>query len=65
MIFRWRRGRLEYQVGRAWRPSRVLRFTCRIGLHFMAWNLMQDRYRCECGQQYLNAEDITSPRFDA
>lgn len=62
MMVRWRHGRLQYRTGRSWQPSRVLRFTCRIGLHFMAFNLMEDRCRCECGRQYLNAENITNPQ---
>jgi hypothetical protein len=31
-----------------------------IGLHFMAWDMMRDQYRCECGRQYLSAEQISS-----
>lgn len=53
-----RTGRLRYRTQRSWRPSRTLRWCCRIGLHFMAWDLMRDQYRCECRQQYLNAETI-------
>lgn len=59
-MIRWRHGRLEYKVGRSWSPSRTLRLCCRAGLHFMAWHMAQDRYRCECGRQYLNAEQISS-----
>lgn len=57
-MLRWRHGRLQYRTGRSWRPSRTLRWCCRIGLHFMAWDFMGDQYRCECRRQYLNAETI-------
>lgn len=59
-MLRWRHGRLQYRVGRAWTPSRTLRYCCRVGLHFTAWDLRRDGYYCECGRQYLLAEQITS-----
>lgn len=58
MRFRRRHGHLEYCLGRTWQPSRALRFCCRIGLHFMAWDFQRDGHYCECGRQYLLAEQI-------
>lgn len=59
-MLRWRHGRLQHRTGRSWAPSRTLRICCRLGLHFMAWDLMADQYRCECRTQHLNAEAISS-----
>lgn len=59
-MLRIRHGRLQYRSGRSWKPSRTLRTMCTIGLHFMAWNWIEDCCRCECRRQQLNAEQISS-----
>jgi len=59
-VLRWRNGHLEYRTRRSWAPSRTLRFCCRIGLHFMAWDFQRDGCFCECGAHFLHAERIRS-----
>lgn len=55
--FRWRNGRLEWRRGT---PPGVLVLACRIGLHFMAWDIMRDAYACRCGRQQLLFEEVRS-----
>ncbi|GGM27882.1 hypothetical protein GCM10011608_10890 [Micromonospora sonchi] len=38
--------------------TRLLRVTCRVGLHFLTWNHQYDGYRCGCGRNFLWAEHI-------
>lgn len=58
MRLRVRDGWIQYAPGRAWEPSRILRACCKAGLHFLAHDLRRDGWYCECGRNFLLAEQV-------